>query len=105
MLIGRTAGGAGLKQGLGRLRALGKFGNGAGRAVWMGFVPTWVRRRHRLWKLDAAAAAPGNLSEEKGRRGAVARSEVSVDFRVNSLYKPYSSHGCGWGNLPGIERT
>lgn len=89
VLIGRTAGGAGLKPGLGRLGAVGKFGNGAGRAVWMGFVPTWVRRRHRLCKLDAAAAAaaaaPRNLSKEKGRRGIVAQSKVSLDFGVSSL--------------------
>ncbi|XP_062364720.1 uncharacterized protein LOC134053626 [Cinclus cinclus] len=80
VLSGPTPAGAGLKQGLGRLGAVGKFGNGVGRAVWMGFVPTWVRRRHRLCKLDAAAAAaaaaaPGNLSKEKGRRGAVAQRE------------------------------
>lgn len=36
--------------------------------MWMGFVPTWVRRRHRLCKLDAAAAAPRHLNKEKGRK-------------------------------------
>lgn len=74
----------------------------------MGFVPTWVRRRHRLCKLDAAAAAaaaPGNLSREKGRRGAVAQSKVSLDFRVKSLNQDYFPHSCGWENLPGTDRT
>lgn len=25
-----------------------KIGKGVGRDMWMGFVPTWIRRRHRL---------------------------------------------------------
>lgn len=42
------SGSACLNQGLESLRAVGKIGKGVGRDMWMGFVPTWVRRRHRL---------------------------------------------------------
>lgn len=39
-----------------------------GRDARVGFVPTWVRRRHGLCKLDAVAA-PGNLAKRRGEEG------------------------------------
>ena len=39
-----------------------------GRDTRVGSVPTWVRRRHLLRKLDAAAA-PGNLAKRRGEEG------------------------------------
>lgn len=81
--------------------------------MWMGFVPTWVRRRHRLWKLDVVAA-PRNLTKEKGRKGIVDTVtqgsvfllvEVSQDFASTYLCKVVLPHGCDMENFPSIDKT